>query len=188
MSKATVQRRNCIPAPPIPVSGLKDSGARVVSVTGALREAGDALVRGRYDLIPPECLSEMYGPEISKDLNFSEACDAMTNGLAYRCNGLAEFAYHMLCRAGSLSEGIRRLAVHYARGAVKYAARDWEKGKETGWLVDSMQRHLGQYQAGDQAEDHLAATVWNAFALMHHEARIRDGRLPKALDTYGLVK
>jgi hypothetical protein len=78
---------------------------------------------------------------------------------------------------------LHRLAVHYAKGARKYADRNWEKGIETGRIMQSMLRHAFQYLAGKRDEDHLAAVVWNCFALMHHEQSIRSGALPKELDT-----
>ena len=84
-------------------------------------------------------------------------------------------------------DGWHRVAVHYARGAAKYAERNWEKGLETGRTVSSCLRHLGKAKAGHTDEDHWAATAWNAIALIHHIPRLRSGELPKELDTYGFL-
>jgi len=65
--------------------------------------------------------------------------------------------------------------------------RNWEKGQQTGWIVSSLCRHFKKLIAGDTDEDHGAAVLWNAFALMHHIPRILDGRLPRELDDYGFV-
>lgn len=119
-----------------PKSGLPDSGARSVSVTGGLRETDDP-DRGFFELIPPECE--------------------------------------------------KRIAVHYGRGAVKYAPRNWEKGIDTGRTMRSLMRHVNAYRSGDRREDHLAAIAWNAFCLMYHETRIQAGTLPRELDTYPIV-
>ena len=75
-----------------------------------------------------------------------------------------------------------RLAVHYARGSLKYQPRNWEKGLPLSTFIDSAERHLSKYKAGDRSEDHLAAIAWNSFGLIWTENEIREGRLPKELD------
>jgi hypothetical protein len=77
---------------------------------------------------------------------------------------------------------IRRLAVHYARGAAKYADRNWEKGLPLGRYADSAKRHLDQFLSGDRAEDHLAAVLWNTCGLMWTEEQIQAERLPVELN------
>lgn len=64
---------------------------------------------------------------------------------------------------------MRRLAQHYEEGAKKYADRNWEKGMPFSRYVDSAKRHLDKYVMGMTDEDHLAATAWNIFAIMHHQ-------------------
>lgn len=184
---------------PMPDSGLSDSGARAASVTGGMREPSNGVTRGRFDLIPPECLLAVSQAE--EPYCFDRALGDLASYLIGACDGgAANFARYMLARAGSVAEGLRRLAIHYGKGAIKYTVfnpdgsvfvsgdRNWEKGLETGRTIDSLYRHLGQYQAGAQDEDHLAAVVWNTFAVMHHAPRIADGRYPRVLDTYGLVR
>lgn len=77
---------------------------------------------------------------------------------------------------------LKRLAIHYENGAKRYSPRNWEKGQPLGRYLDSAMRHLNCYQAGSRDEDHLAAVAWNAFAFIHTEQLIRDGKLPKELD------
>lgn len=77
---------------------------------------------------------------------------------------------------------IKRLAKLYERGAVKYGDRNWLKGQPLSRTADSMLRHAFAYLAGERTEDHLAAVVFNAFALMEYEAMLADGRLPKEFD------
>lgn len=67
------------------------------------------------------------------------------------------------------SQMMFRLARHYEAGSIKYADRNWEKGMEFSVYVDAALRHLEKYKDGWNDEDHLAATVWNLAALMHHE-------------------
>ena len=76
---------------------------------------------------------------------------------------------------------IHRLAVHYENGARKYDARNWEKGLPLSRFLDSAERHLNQFKAGDRTEDHLAAVLWNIAGYIETEQRIRDGKLPETL-------
>lgn len=78
--------------------------------------------------------------------------------------------------------GLRRLAVHYENGAVKYGDRNWEKGQPLMSYLDSALRHLNTYIAGDRSEDHLAASAWNVFSFMHTQEKIEAGELPAELD------
>lgn len=63
----------------------------------------------------------------------------------------------------------RRLAKWYELGAQKYAPRNWERGMPFSRYIDSAKRHIDKYIMGMEDEDHLAAAVWNLFAIMHHE-------------------
>lgn len=65
--------------------------------------------------------------------------------------------------------GLRRLAIIYERGAVKYAPRNWEAGMPISRCIDSALRHINQYKEGWSDEDHLAQAAWNLFAAMHFE-------------------
>lgn len=84
-------------------------------------------------------------------------------------------------------EGMRRLARHYENGAAKYGDDNWRKGQPFKRTLDSMARHLYRYLDGSRDEDHLAAVAWGAFALMHFEREIAEGRLPSSLDDLGAV-
>ena len=65
--------------------------------------------------------------------------------------------------------GLRRLAETYAEGAAKYGERNWEQGFPASVVLNHALRHLNQWLAGDDSEDHLAHAAWNVFALMHFE-------------------
>src|SRR5262245_25362670 len=62
---------------------------------------------------------------------------------------------------------ITRLAELLGRGAVKYAARNWEQADSTA-EVDRMRssafRHFVQWYCGETDEDHAAAVVFNVMA------------------------
>lgn len=67
------------------------------------------------------------------------------------------------------TEGLRRLADLYARGAEKYDDNNWQKGQPYSRVYASLFRHLIQWREGERTEDHIAAVAWNAFALMFYE-------------------
>lgn len=64
---------------------------------------------------------------------------------------------------------LRRLAVIYEKGAIKYEPRNWEKGAPMGRFLDSALRHLNQYKEGYRDEDHLAQSAWNIFCMIHFD-------------------
>lgn len=82
---------------------------------------------------------------------------------------------------------LKMLAIHYARGAVKYAPRNWEKGLPLSSFVDSAERHINAYKEGDRAEDHWSAVAWNAFGFLWTSNEILAGRLPRTLDDGGYL-
>ncbi|MEL7609515.1 MAG: dATP/dGTP diphosphohydrolase domain-containing protein [Bacillota bacterium] len=67
-----------------------------------------------------------------------------------------------------------RLAKHYEAGALKYSARNWEKGLPISCLLDSGIRHLLKYLDGQTDEDHLAAAAWNILGAMWMEQKRPD--------------
>jgi len=166
----------------VPTSGLADSGARSATVTGALREPS-SVDAGRYDLIPPEALAAAACAPVPANRNEAELW--LANALAVgQLSGIASFIAYLV--ASELG-GWHRIAVHYARGALKYADRNWEKGLETGRTVSSLYRHLDKAKRGLVDEDHWAAAAWNAIAIYDHTRRLQLGRLPRELDTYGVL-
>lgn len=64
---------------------------------------------------------------------------------------------------------LRRMAIHYEAGSLKYAPRNWEKGMYFSRYVNSAKRHIDKFVMGMTDEDHLAAAAWNLFAIMHHQ-------------------
>lgn len=77
---------------------------------------------------------------------------------------------------------MRRLAHTLEFGAIKYGDRNWEKGWPVMRIVDSLKRHLAQYEMGETGEDHLGRMLFNAMALAHTQEMIDTGRLPAELD------
>ena len=75
-----------------------------------------------------------------------------------------------------------RLAQHYENGALKYSARNWEKGIPLSVYLDSAERHINRFKEGSRTEDHMAAVMWNAAGEMHTEEMVKRGILPKELN------
>ena len=59
---------------------------------------------------------------------------------------------------------------------------NWSLGQPFSEVTASMHRHLLQWEQGDEEEDHLAAIVFGAQALMHYREMIDRGVLPPELD------
>ena len=76
----------------------------------------------------------------------------------------------------------KRLALRATEGATKYSDHNWAKGIPFSRYVDAIQRHLWQYLEGDGTEDHLAAVMWNAGALMWTEDQVQEELLPPEMD------
>lgn len=64
---------------------------------------------------------------------------------------------------------IHRLGILLQKGADHYGADNWTKGMPYRRTADSMIRHLYQWLAGDEEEDHLAAVCFGAMCLMTYE-------------------
>lgn len=62
---------------------------------------------------------------------------------------------------------LRRLAVHFEKGADKYGENNWKKGIPTNSFYDSGLRHLTQYLSGETDEPHDISAIWNFCCLKH---------------------
>lgn len=69
---------------------------------------------------------------------------------------------------------LRRVAMHYTKGADKYEADNWRLGQPKDTTMDSLLRHLYAYRAGMDDEDHLSAVIWNALSMMHVDENLLD--------------
>ena len=72
-------------------------------------------------------------------------------------------------------EPLNRVMKRYLDGAETYGENNWMKGMQYSVYYDSAMRHLMEFWEGRENEDHLAAAVWNIFALMQEKSN-------KALD------
>ncbi len=79
-------------------------------------------------------------------------------------------------------EALRRLALHYERGAHKYTDENWRKGIPLRRYAGAALRHLSKFMHGWRDEDHLAAVMWNVAGIIETQEMIRRGLLPEELD------
>lgn len=77
---------------------------------------------------------------------------------------------------------LRRLAIHYERGAKLYGENNWQKGMPLRRFLDSAIRHLIQCLEGKEDEDHAAACLWNMCGFMYTKDAIERDVLPKGLN------
>lgn len=76
-----------------------------------------------------------------------------------------------------------RLGSWLKQGADKYSERNWERGMPFSDCIASLERHLMKFQTqGCSDEDHLAAIVFNAMAIIHFQEMIKLEKLPLELD------
>lgn len=75
-----------------------------------------------------------------------------------------------------------REGIWMGKGAVKYSARNWEKGMPISECIASIERHLIKYKLGMTDEDHMAAIRTNAGFIIHYEEELKAGRLPRDID------
>ena len=77
---------------------------------------------------------------------------------------------------------LHKFDVHTEKGAIKYDARNWEKGMPLSEYYNSATRHAEKLLAGYTDEDHEAAWLWNVMCFIETKHRIEVGILPKELN------
>jgi len=77
---------------------------------------------------------------------------------------------------------IKRLALVLEKGSAKYNDRNWEKGGiPFSRYIDSLKRHISQYEMGMEDEDHLGQAMYNLMCLLHFDELedFSDDNLPR---------
>ena len=69
---------------------------------------------------------------------------------------------------------LRRVGRWMGLGGKKYGYRNWEKGIPFSVCFASMMRHAVKFAMGWHDEDHLAAVIFNAQAMIHYEELQRE--------------
>lgn len=149
---------------------VKDTGQRTIFETGSRKDMGGN--RGRYDLLPLNTLAHLLSREWG---NRPEAYFIGNIGLALSEPDIKDklerlrMAYIVFVEEileATFWETLPDLAKLYEAGAVKYEARDWEKGRPQEVFTNSILRHFTQYMNGEADEDHATAVMWNLVSLI----------------------
>jgi len=77
--------------------------------------------------------------------------------------------------------GLEAVARHFEAGAIKYAARNWEKGIPLWVYLDAAMRHAAKAAQGWVDEPHAEAACWNLLCYLHTRRMIEIGGLPGEL-------
>ena len=187
---------------------LKDSGKREEFTTGSRRDTREG--KGRYDLISPIALTRVMKQEnLITDINPRNTNEAVLLGIYYAYAYQIDFDWKRIYTTARLfleaiqyqedekyscfltssfpEKGIIRLAKWYELGSKKYSERNWELGQGLARYFDSGCRHAFYFLDKKEDEDHLAAAVWNFFAIIHTKNMLDIGKLPKELDNMPTV-
>lgn len=77
----------------------------------------------------------------------------------------------------------------YEDGAIKYAARNWEKGMALSEYLNSAERHLGKLKAGLRDEPHASQVIWNMIGYVFTAWMCKIGARPAELsDMWDQIK
>ena len=168
-----------------------DSGARAKFEGGAVRDLGDG--KGRFDLLPTLAFIRLIENE-DKDGESHRDADPLrllvkvhkaTSGDQSRdwlALAVVE-ALRLMDPSPFLS--VQRVAQLYERGAVKYAARNWEIGIPVARMFSSAIRHAYQGNAEvNDGEDHFAAVAFNLLGVMEYEERADRWDTPRYSDLF----
>lgn len=70
----------------------------------------------------------------------------------------------------------------YEDGAIKYAARNWEKGMPLSNYLKSAENHIAKLKAGMRDEPHASQAIWNLIGYIFTATLIKLGYRPKELN------
>lgn len=156
---------------------IRDSGERETFETGYQRDIQAGKVR--FDLIPIETLIQMQADETGVE----EFPVDTSNPPIVHWLPIEETDEELIPELV-----INRLAGHYHKGAQKYGRNNYLNGAPFSRMYASLLRHVYQWAAGDTGEDHLAAILWNASALMMYENMVWNGWLHEDLADMGPLR
>ena len=65
----------------------------------------------------------------------------------------------------------KRFGYHMLKGSKNYGIGNFEKGQPTESSLESIHRHLADYELGDRSEDHLSAVLFGIQLIMLNEQK-----------------
>ena len=120
--------------------------------------------------------TNVFPPEEVRTLKDSGARQNFETG-AVRDTATGKGRYDLLPPAAILA-----VARIFEDGAVKYDARNWEKGIPLSRFMDSGLRHLFKHLEGHRDERHIVQAAWNILAYIWTATQIERGQLPEILN------
>lgn len=84
-------------------------------------------------------------------------------------------------------KALELLAVHFGKGASKYAAHNWRKGYPLSQNFDAFCRHFYAFFSGEEFDEemdspHIVAALWHIVVMIQNLDGIKQGRLPREFD------
>lgn len=126
------------------------------------------------------CAGRLRGPITTSEKVQHEPFDG--GGVRESQAGRARFELLVPLGVPYSEQLLTRCAVHMAKGAEKYASRNWESFSDDAALERakaSALRHIFQWLTSeDDGEDHAAAVVFNLMAAEHVKAKLKLGGTP----------
>ena len=162
--------------PELITAEIKDSGARTVFETGAVRDIQED--KGRCDLLPLNVVAKL-----ARRAGYNRGADEVLFDIAdFMQKGRPEELYAAIVHFCDMTDWtfadcILEVSMHYKQGAEKYGERNWEKGIKLHSYIDSGVRHFLKYIDGQKDERHDRAFVWNmlgAIWTMNHRPKMID--------------
>lgn len=166
-------KRVVLGPPPVRVNRITPSSLRNPLVSPPF---GMPMVDPEYALLPPEKFLEP--PKASED--FARIMEGLNDALDIATG--VKFDQDKPRYDLIPPEFMDQLATLYARGAKKYADRNWEKGMKPTRIFGALMRHAWAWMRGETHDPetgahHMVAVAWNAIAIVtYHERGMEDDR------------
>lgn len=158
------------------IEGMHDSGKRQAFSTGAIRDAAEG--KPRMELLTPHMIrflgETMEYPRLPYIAAFMETNDV----------GHLELLLIDVENIENDPLFIERCGTWMAKGAIRYADRNWERGLPVSRYLSSLLRHLLKWERDEDDEDHAAAIQFNVMGILFTRDMVKKGVLPAELDDW----
>jgi hypothetical protein len=160
----------------VQIEGMHDSGKRQEFSTGAIRDAAEG--KPRMELLTPYMIKLMADhmelPRLTHVASFMD-----TNETEHLELLLVDIIW-----VEADDTLVDRCGTWMAKGAAKYADRNWELGLPVSRYLSSLLRHLLKWERDEDDEDHAAAIVFNVMGIIFTREQVKEGLLPAELDDW----
>lgn len=158
------------------IEGMHDSGKRQTFSTGAIRDAAEG--KPRMELLTPQML-KLLADHVEMPRLTHVASFMRTNETVH-----LELLLIDVIWIETDDTLIDRCGTWMAKGAIRYADRNWERGLPVSRYLSSLLRHLVKWERDEADEDHAAAIVFNVMGIIFTRDMVKKGVLPAELDDW----